>query len=69
MSEEKNIKNLLKDYFSKKSDIDTVLLFGSFAKGSYNSHSDVDIAIHSHLPLDYEKNFTDSNGAFPFMSS
>ncbi|MBR1639130.1 MAG: nucleotidyltransferase domain-containing protein [Treponema sp.] len=55
MSEEENIKNLLKDYFSQKSDIDTVLLFGSFAKGSYNSHSDVDIAIHSHLPLDYEK--------------
>ena len=54
MSEQENIKELLKDYFSQKTEIDTVLLFGSFAKGTFNMHSDVDIAIHSKIPLDYK---------------
>ena len=45
----------LTDYFSQIAEIDTVLLFGSFAKGCYTERSDIDIAIHSDKPLDYER--------------
>ncbi len=55
MSEQDSIKSQLQDYFSHKDEIDTVLLFGSFAKGTFNAHSDIDIAIHSNNPLDYEQ--------------
>ena len=55
MSEQDSIKIQLQDYFSQKDEIDTVLLFGSFAKGTFNTHSDIDIAIHSNNPLNYEK--------------
>ena len=55
MNEAEEIQQKIKDYFSQKSEIDTVLLFGSFAKGSFNEHSDVDLAIHSDSELDYEK--------------
>ncbi len=55
MDESEKIIQILTNYFSQKEDIDTVLLFGSFAKKTYNKHSDIDIAIHSALPLDYEK--------------
>ena len=55
MSEQDSIKSQLQDYFSQKDEIDTVLLFGSFAKGTFNAHSDIDIAIHSKNPLDYEQ--------------
>ena len=36
----------LSQYFADKPQFDTVLLFGSFASGKYNEHSDVDIALH-----------------------
>ena len=49
------LQTLITDYFSRRDDIDTVLLFGSFAKGTYNEHSDIDIAIHSNKTLDYER--------------
>ena len=49
------VKKTLTDYFSQISDIDTVLLFGSFAKDCYNDRSDIDIAIHSENTLDYER--------------
>ena len=49
------LQTLITDYFSQQEDIDTVLIFGSFAKGSYNEHSDIDIAIHSNRILDYER--------------
>ena len=49
------LQTLITDYFSRQIDIDTVLLFGSFAKGTYNEHSDIDIAIHSDQALDYER--------------
>ena len=55
MNEAEEIQQKIKDYFSQKSEIDTVLLFGSFAKGTFNEHSDVDLAIHSDSELDYEK--------------
>ena len=55
MNEAEEIQQKIKDYFSQKSEIDTVLLFGSFAKGTFNEHSDVDIAIHSDSELNYEK--------------
>ena len=55
MSEQDSIKIQLQDYFSQKDEIDTVLLFGSVAKGTFNTHSDIDIAIHSNNPLNYEK--------------
>ncbi len=54
MDESEAIQIKLTEYFSQKNDIDTVLLFGSFAKGTYNEHSDIDLAIHSSNPLDYE---------------
>ena len=55
MSEQDSIKSQLQDYFSQKDEIDTVLLFGSFAKETFKAHSDIDIAIHSKIPLDYEQ--------------
>lgn len=55
MTEADEIKRKLRDYFSDKQEIDTVLLFGSFAKNTYHQKSDVDIAIHSSSPLGYEK--------------
>ena len=49
------VKTLITDYFSQQADIDTVILFGSFAKDTYNEHSDIDLAIHSDTKLDYER--------------
>jgi len=49
------IRQKLKDYFSKKDQVDTVLLFGSFAKGCATSHSDIDIAIHGTKEFGYEE--------------
>ena len=54
MNESEDIQLKLTEDFSQKADIDTVLLFGSFAKGTYNEHSDIDIAIHSSDSLEYE---------------
>ena len=54
MNESEDIQSKLTEYFSQKANIDTVLLFGSFAKGTYNEHSDIDIAIHSSDSLEYE---------------
>lgn len=53
MDELVQIKKKLSDYFSQKKEIDTVILFGSFAKGTFNSNSD--IAIHSESELDYSE--------------
>lgn len=47
-------KYVLIDYFSQKPEIDTVILFGSFAKGTFNDNSDIDIAIHSTRKLNYK---------------
>lgn len=49
------VKTLITDYFSRQADIDTVILFGSFTKNTYNEHSDIDLAIHSDNKLDYER--------------
>lgn len=49
------LKRIITDYFSQQADIDTVILFGSFAKNTYNEHSDIDLAIHSTGKLDYER--------------
>ncbi len=49
------IKQTLTDYFSRQVDIDTVLLFGSFAKNTVTPHSDIDIAVHSSSPLTYQR--------------
>lgn len=54
MNEFVEIKNKLIDYFSQKPEIDTVILFGSFAKGTFNDNSDIDIAIHSTRKLNYK---------------
>lgn len=54
MNEAEEIKKKLSEYFSQNEKIDTVLLFGSFSKGTFNENSDIDIAVHSQLPLDYE---------------
>lgn len=54
MDEFNEVKKKLKEYFSDKAEIDTVLLFGSFAKKNFNQRSDVDIAVHSSEPLEYE---------------
>ena len=49
------LKGIVTDYFSHQADIDTVVLFGSFAKNTYNEHSDIDLAIHSQAELDYTR--------------
>ena len=49
------IITLVKNYFSQQADIDTVILFGSFANNTFNEHSDIDLAIHSDKTLDYER--------------
>ena len=49
------MKAILEKYFSQKDEIDTVILFGSFANGKFNEKSDVDIALHSCEELDFEK--------------
>lgn len=46
-------KYVLIDYFSQKPEIDTVIIFGSFAKGTFNDNNDIDIAIHSTRKLNY----------------
>ena len=53
MDEDKEIQNLLSEYFSQKDEIDTVILFGSFAKGTYSPHSDIDLAVHSARQMDF----------------
>ena len=55
MDELVQIKKKLSDYFSQKKEIDTVILCGAFAKGTFNSNSDIDIAIHSESELDYSE--------------
>ena len=55
MNEAEQVKQKIQNYFSQKDEIDTVLLFGSFAKGTFNSHSDIDIALHSKNSLGYEE--------------
>lgn len=49
------LKGIVTEYFSQQTDIDTVILFGSFAKNTYTEHSDVDLAIHCENKLDYER--------------
>ena len=53
--EASEIRRKLSDYFAARSDVDTVLLFGSFAKGTSNAHSDIDIAIHSDSELGFDE--------------
>jgi predicted nucleotidyltransferase len=35
----------LKDYFKQNQEVSSVILFGSYAKGIQNEHSDIDLAI------------------------
>ena len=53
--EASEIRRKLSDYFAARSDVDTVLLFGSFAKGTSNARSDIDIAIHSDSELGFDE--------------
>ena len=57
----KKIKNKLKHYFSTRNDVAFVFLFGSYARGTENLQSDVDIAVYfypnSRYPLEYEQDF------------
>ena len=48
------IFRLLQEYFSHREDVAIALLFGSFAKGTYNEHSDVDIAVAFKNPRSIE---------------
>lgn len=48
------IVSKLVEYFNRRSDIDAAILYGSFAKGTFNDHSDVDIAVHASAPLDFD---------------
>lgn len=45
----------LKDYFSHHKEITVAILFGSFAKGTADSTSDVDVAIHADSSLSMEQ--------------
>ncbi len=40
-----DVVEILKDYFDKNSSTEFVYLFGSFARGDFNSKSDIDLAI------------------------
>lgn len=40
-----NLLFIISNYFEKQSDVTTVYLFGSSAKGKHRAHSDVDIAV------------------------
>ena len=51
MCEIEEIRHKIEHYFSLKNDIDTVLLF---AKGTSHEKSDIDIAVHSRRPLEFE---------------
>lgn len=53
--ESDTIRQTLTDYFSRQTDIDTVLLFGSFAKNTVTAHSDIDLAVHAATPLTYQR--------------
>lgn len=46
---EEVIKNLVEEL--KKYDPKKVILFGSCAKGTYNKHSDIDLAVDLNLPF------------------
>ncbi|MCQ2120224.1 MAG: nucleotidyltransferase domain-containing protein [Fibrobacter sp.] len=48
------IKLKLVEYFNQRSDIDAVILYGSFAKGAFNDRSDIDIAVHGTTPLSFD---------------
>jgi predicted nucleotidyltransferase len=54
MDEALIITKKITEYFAHLQKIDTVLLFGSFAKNTFTSKSDVDIAIHSKNPITIE---------------
>lgn len=40
-----NLQNLIKDFFKKKDQVISVQLFGSYAKGTNTTNSDIDLAI------------------------
>lgn len=48
------IKSKLQDYFVHQDSIDAVILYGSFAKGTFSEHSDIDLAVHSKGELDFD---------------
>ena len=52
-SRESSIIDILKSYFSDK-EYGFVLLFGSYADGSYGEHSDVDIGVFFKEKVDYK---------------
>lgn len=41
----------VREYFSGRGDVDLVLVYGSFARGTAGKHSDVDIAIAGPMPI------------------
>ena len=51
MDEQAVIIQQLKEYFEDVTQFDVVILYGSFAKGTYNKTSDIDIAFHSKTEL------------------
>lgn len=56
MNSSLDIEVKVKDYFSKKEEVLAVNLFGSYAKGTDNMRSDVDIAIlckYTNIPSGY----------------
>ena len=48
------IQQTIGDYFRDRSAIHTVILFGSAAEGKLESHSDIDLAVASREPLEFE---------------
>ena len=51
-TEKEKLNAKLVEYFGNKPEIDAAILFGSLAKGSFNEHSDSDIAVHQYDTLD-----------------
>ena len=53
-TEKEKLNAKLVEYFGNKPEIDAAILFGSLAKGSFNEHSDIDIAVHSKKEMSYD---------------
>lgn len=70
MGKKVNIKNKLMEFkknLSKRLDIKEMILFGSYARGDYNRHSDIDLIIVS-PNFENVKSFKRSIGLYKYMS-
>ena len=55
------IKDIIIDILNKKFDCEAIVIFGSFARGTWNKESDVDIAIKTNRNVSKKEIFNTSN--------